>query len=367
MIVAFPGVMKLKAVRAAIFINAGLGNAIQLIPLLKHLKQTHRHLTGVFQSPYVSEEILADMDLLDMSIAISPNRRSMIQAAVRYFKAFDEVYLMPMAATWQNLLLARAIGRKIVANFIGKREILLTGATYQRNPLVKHIHDATQNLRLWIPEATNQDLSIELLSYSLEAIQKRFSRPLPPEFSSRIPTPFFTVQTSAAHNLVQYKSWPLMYWIELLRKISKEYPGHHFVLLGGPNELSNAQEIMSQNIPRVISVVGETTQDDVMQLILYSQLLMGHDSGLMHLSMALKRPTFTIWGASDPLQAGYEWLDPSHHCVVSAGLSCGPCYSWIHPNNSRTQRAVDCPDFACLKVLHPNLVFERFKAFVAIL
>ena len=83
-----------------------------------------------------------------------------------------------------------------------------------------------------------------------------------------------------------------------------------------------------------------------------SQFYIGLDSGLMHIAVALNKPTFTVWGASNPILYGYEWIDPKKHKIVSLNLKCAPCSAWINPNTSRVTNPLECPDFKCIRDIY---------------
>ncbi len=348
-------------IRAAVYINAGLGDALLMIPLLKNLKATGRIVTGIFQSQYFSDVLFKDTGLLDNAISIQDSMASLFGLVKDNYKAFDEVYLSYLAATKENILTSRLIGRKIIGTLEGKRLWLLLGANATTQPPATGIHAAIQNLRLSVPHATNDDMLPDMMAFSEDTIARCFSTAQPTSIDTTLP--YIAIQPTAANNLFAFKTWPLEYWIEWLKMASKAFRSHQFILLGDKNEQINAQIIMQENIPGVASLVGKTNLSEVMNIIKQSSVLVGHDSGLMHIAASLKKPTFIVWGGSSPSQFGYEWLNPKMHRDVSSNPSCGPCNVWVGRNTSRFKNAVDCTDHACLWALHPELVFQEFRSF----
>jgi heptosyltransferase-2/heptosyltransferase-3 len=53
-------------------------------------------------------------------------------------------------------------------------------------------------------------------------------------------------------------------------------------------------------------------------------LVMGGHSGLIHLAVALERPTVLLYGPHDPAEVG-PWADPVRHRVLRSPMPCAPC------------------------------------------
>ena len=100
-----------------------------------------------------------------------------------------------------------------------------------------------------------------------------------------------------------------------------------------------------------------------MEIIYHSTLYIGLDSGLMHIAVAFSKPTFTIWGASNPVLYGYAWAGKQHH-IVSLNLNCAPCSAWINPNTSRVTDPLRCPDFKCIKEIPVTMVKTELDDFI---
>jgi ADP-heptose:LPS heptosyltransferase len=99
-----------------------------------------------------------------------------------------------------------------------------------------------------------------------------------------------------------------------------------------------------------------------MEIIYNSKYYIGLDSGLMHIAVALNKPTFTIFGASNPKLYGYGWMGEKHK-MISLNLSCSPCSSWLNANTSRVSNPNQCPDFKCIKGISIELVTKELDKF----
>jgi ADP-heptose:LPS heptosyltransferase len=87
---------------------------------------------------------------------------------------------------------------------------------------------------------------------------------------------------------------------------------------------------------------------------------------LFLLAMALKKPTFTIWGPSSITLYGYEKFSSLHKCV-SLNLACNPCSAWINANHTKAESPETCPDHACMQQLLPENVFNQLTQYVNLL
>ena len=339
----------MKQKKALIFFSAGLGDAVLLIPLIKHLKKRGFAVTGFFNSAYSCEDIFSKINLLD-HIVVSKNKLSQIKYSLTHFFKFDRTYINNFASTHKNLLLACLCSKEIFTNIKIKsylQKVFQSKINYI-NPL-GYVHDAEQNLNLLPEHAT-----ISLQDFYIE---------LPFKKDEIIPPPFWAIQISAGNNKATYKNWPAKYFIDFLGMLIKEYPTKNIVLLGDGNETEIASQITHKLGTKVVSLVGKTSILEAMEILAQSELFIGLDGGLMHLAVALKKPTFTFWGPSSTILYGYERFSSIHKCV-SLNLTCSPCSAWINANHSKAMSPELCPDHACMQQLLPQYAFKQFGQYV---
>jgi ADP-heptose:LPS heptosyltransferase len=341
-----------KQKKALIFFSAGLGDAVLLLPLIKHLKNKGFQVTGFFNSSAPCEDVFSRISLLD-KIITGKNKLIQLKFSLVNFSKYDKAYINYFAAKRINLLTAWLCSKEIITNrkidsFFYK---LFQSKINYIAPL-SHLHDAEQNLNLL------QDHS----GVSLED----FYIKVPFKENKAIPYPFWAVQLSAGNNKVIYKNWPVNYFVAFLSMLSRQYSEKNIVLLGDKNETEIANEIIKKSGSNVISFAGKTNIFEVMEILEQSELFIGLDGGLMHLAVALKKPTFTIWGPSSSILYGYEKFGFMHKCV-SLNLACAPCSAWIDANHVKATCPELCPDHACMQQLLPQEVFRQFKEYVNLL
>jgi heptosyltransferase-1 len=98
--------------------------------------------------------------------------------------------------------------------------------------------------------------------------------------------------------------------------------GYGVVVVGAPRERQIGANI-ARLAPGVTDLTGETSISELAALISRAAICIAHDSGPMHLAVALGRPVVALFGPSDTV-----WAGPYHreNAVVRAGLACSPCY-----------------------------------------
>ena len=109
--------------------------------------------------------------------------------------------------------------------------------------------------------------------------------------------------------------------IELINKIDKTV-----VLLGGPTDVENAEEITS-SCENIISLVGKLNLEESALAIQKSELLITHDTGLMHIASALNKKIISIWGNTVPDLGMYPYMPehPELYSIHEVDLKCRPC------------------------------------------
>lgn len=145
------------------------------------------------------------------------------------------------------------------------------------------------------------------------------------------------------------KLWPMPSWAALAAKFVAR--GHRIALIGGKSEgeanKALAQEIR-QSAPQanVVDLTGKTSLSDLMALFSRAQIVVGGDTGPLHLAAALHGPSIVGVYGSTPI--GRNGPFGEHCTAVSTSLECQPCFS----------DTCKVSTLACLKELSPDAVFE---------
>jgi heptosyltransferase-2 len=114
------------------------------------------------------------------------------------------------------------------------------------------------------------------------------------------------------------------------------------VLIGSEGERSVSESIRTFMKQSAVVLNGKTSLETLMGLIAESTLLVGNDSGPVHLAAALGIPTVAVFGATD-----YKVAAPygSRGREVHVQVECSPC--WLR----------ECPiDHRCMTRVSPEMV-----------
>ncbi|MCG7947655.1 MAG: glycosyltransferase family 9 protein [Candidatus Thiodiazotropha taylori] len=115
------------------------------------------------------------------------------------------------------------------------------------------------------------------------------------------------------------KHWFNASWQALIEQIAANWQ-LPVVMLGGPGDRQPAAEIKVSG-EGLINLVGETSLRQAAALIARGSLVVGVDTGLTHIGIAMNRPTLCLFGSTRP------YLDTTHENaqVIYHPRSCSPC------------------------------------------
>jgi ADP-heptose:LPS heptosyltransferase len=124
----------------------------------------------------------------------------------------------------------------------------------------------------------------------------------------------------AAHGT---KKWPVHKWKEFCEKIN-----HPVILLGGPGDKEDGEEIASVDPVRIYNACGKFRLNESADLVSKSKLVITHDTGLMHIAAAYKKQVISLWGNTVPSfgMTPYYGHAPVSSIILQLNkLWCRPC------------------------------------------
>ena len=324
--------------KAAVYISSGLGNAITLIPLVNALKKRGYKVSGIFTSEFGCEHLFENSDLFDEKIVIH-SKWSAIKESVKSIMQFDVLFADRFASTKNHFILARMIAKKIIA---------------QHNPDPEKKY---RKIQFVYPQANTHSIHLNLnMAKEVINVPSKIDMSFHRDVDKRKHIVF---QPGSGNNKTPWKSWLIESWIEVLKKI--DYP---ITVIGDKNEQALIDVLNNSGLNNLDIRIGKTEIAEMTELVASSQLFIGHDSGPMHIAVACKVPTFTLWGGSNSRLYGYESVFPHKHKVIQHMLSCSPCDSWFEPNTARVNHPEKCPDFKCIKEIRTEYVINVLKEFL---
>ena len=150
------------------------------------------------------------------------------------------------------------------------------------------------------------------------------------------------------------RRWPANNFITLLQVLRKSYPEKIFLLIGAENEIPWVKSIHdnldSFTKDRVFNSAGLFTLYELFALIDSCEVVISNDTGPMHISFALNKPTISLFGPSSPVQYGQS------PCAfgIYKNIYCSPCvHDFLTP---------PCKgDNQCMKQIKVDEVFTLCK------
>ncbi|MFO8066577.1 MAG: glycosyltransferase family 9 protein [Bacteroidales bacterium] len=134
----------------------------------------------------------------------------------------------------------------------------------------------------------------------------------------------------------------------------------HIVLLGGNADKKNGEEISKLAGDNVYNACGEFSLNTSAFLVKNAKVVITHDTGLMHIAAAFKKPIVSLWGNTIPEFGMYPYMPAYENLsriVEVKGLSCRPCSKIGHKK---------CPKkhFKCMKDINENEIVEFCNNFL---
>jgi len=146
----------------------------------------------------------------------------------------------------------------------------------------------------------------------------------------------------------QSKRWPIPYWATLIDKLIRDLDAQ-VVLTGAPGDKPLIANVTRQMHQQAINLAGKTSLPQLVALLQQASLVIGGDSGPMHIAAAVGTPLIAIHGPTDPALSGP--MSPTA-TVLRSDIWCSPCYN--------AQDTADCRFFTtqCMKNILPSRVFK---------
>ena len=120
----------------------------------------------------------------------------------------------------------------------------------------------------------------------------------------------------------QAKLWLPQRWAEIADALHER--GTRVLLTGGPGEAALVEQIAAQMQQAPATLVGTASVGQLAAVYQHCAVVLGVDSGPLHLATSVGTPTVVVFGPSDLRRYG-PWGDETRHHVLRSGLWCSPC------------------------------------------
>lgn len=150
------------------------------------------------------------------------------------------------------------------------------------------------------------------------------------------------------------KEWNLNKYIKLVGELNRSFNSALIVKINSiPDDIK--ENLIKENIP----IIETKNIDDLIREINDCSVLIGNDSGPVYIANLLGKPTFTVYGPTNP-----EFSKPfgKYHKFIIKSLICSPkeneqyCFTDAGRNG--------CPAYECMNLLTEEEVFTSINAFL---
>jgi len=145
------------------------------------------------------------------------------------------------------------------------------------------------------------------------------------------------------------KRWPIESYAAVAKHLA-EKRNAKLIILGAAGDAAIAANLAEQ-VSGAENRAGQTSLAEFIAALEGSRLVIGNDSGAMHVASALGVPTVAIFGSTEPALTGPLG---QHTTVLRHHVPCSPCF------------LRECPiDFACMTSITPEKVIAAAEKFLA--
>ncbi|HWR32150.1 MAG TPA: glycosyltransferase family 9 protein [Chitinophagaceae bacterium] len=149
------------------------------------------------------------------------------------------------------------------------------------------------------------------------------------------------------------KQWPVHKWKEFCGKMN-----HPVILLGDQYDAANGNEIASVDPIKVYNACGKFSINESADLVRKSKLVISHDTGLMHIAAAFKRPIISLWGNTVPSFG----MTPYYGDAAVADVIMQVHKLWCRPCTKIGYKKCPLGHFKCMEKIEADEVIKKVKS-----
>lgn len=184
----------------------------------------------------------------------------------------------------------------------------------------QHEHAVVQNLRLvegWTGHIDSKNI---LLDFPVDDNDQSYIGGYLQEWGVRPGQDLICIHPGSG---AEVKQWPEENWAAVADALADQLDAV-IVITGGAHELHLAKRVAAIMKTRVCLMAGDTNLGQLAALFSRAQLVLGSDSGPLHLAAAVGTPTVALFGPADPDEFG-TWGNPQKNVILTGSIGCRPC------------------------------------------
>lgn len=328
--------------RIAICKYKGMGSIIQSTPLIQTLKLKYPDAKIVYVSSIENKAILEQIDIIDELQLIDDRKvfrllTSSIALIWKMWRRRPDLYIdLEIYSNFSSIITTASMAKDRFGYYLRSSKYRMGMYTHMMyfNSTAPITHAYLQFARL-----LKCDEVITSQYQFNGAIEKQ-------DYQGAI------VINVNASDLRLERRWPINNFIELIKGIRESYVNQKIVLIGSKNEVEYVEQVSKCFIEdsMVEDVSGKTSLEELIGVIKACDLVITNDTGPMHLSSALRKPTLALFGPCSPSQ----YAVGDHIVPIYQNLYCSPCvHEFIVP---------PCKgDNQCMKTISVNRVLSKLE------
>ena len=306
-----------------------LGDVLLSTPAIQAIKRKHPDMCIHVLCGQWSADLLSNYDEIDLVLTLqfpgfqrhpsSPPRNPWLLAAksaqmLRQI-GYSSAIIMRRDHWWGAMLAFFAgIRERIGYDLPNVAPFLTTALKYQYQHAVK------QNLRLaepWTGAIQSEQIK---LAYPLKPEDKAYIDKYLAEWRISPDKPLICIHPGAG---AAVKLWPADKWAKVADIISTQFSAA-IIFTGSSPEAALIRDIAAKMKEHAYIIAGSTRIAQLAALYKRALLVLGPDSGPIHLAAAVATPTVTLFGPADPAEFA-PWGNPRRHAVLTSAIGCRPC------------------------------------------
>lgn len=162
-----------------------------------------------------------------------------------------------------------------------------------------------------------------------------------------------------AYSRFAQKNWLDKYWVTIIKYLSNELGAQVFYAGGSKDNYCNITNALRDYVDLMpIDMCGKLSISETMSLIKNMDMVIGIDSGLIHMAAALDVPSILLHGPTSLVR----WKPRSEKCtVLSRKFSCSPCCLQSGSKKYCKDKISECMEF-----LTPDIVVKAINEKLAV-
>ena len=288
---------------------SSIGDIVLTTPVIRCLKLQVPDAEVHFLTKKTFSGILANNPYVDKLIVMDSSWDLMMHQL--QYEDYD--YIIDLHHNLRTLRIKKALKSAKSFSFdkLNIQKWLLTALKINRLPTIHIVDRYLATLRFF--NVVNDGKGLDFFLNDKERIKKN-DLPISHVFG------FIGIVIGAA---LDTKKLPIHKLQQLCKALN--YP---IVLLGGIEDSQAGEEIASVDRIKVYNACGKYSLAESADLVQKAKLIVTHDTGLMHIAAAFKKPIISIWGNTVPefgMGPYYGNEAVSHELSEVSHLGCRPC------------------------------------------